>query len=439
MEEWSLLELNRQVHRALSDSFPEEVWVHAELSEVHGNPNGHCYVEFVEKNERNGQLVAKARGYIWASTYRNLRPYFERETGQTLVAGLKVLVKVTVEFHELYGYALNVKGIDPSYTIGDRERRRREILQQLEAEGVLTLNKELPFPLLPQRVAVISSPTAAGYGDFCDQLLKNPYGFVFYPKLFEAVMQGEWVESSIIQALDRIFAEEERWDVVVIIRGGGATSDLTGFDTYPLAAACAQFPIPIVTGIGHERDDTVLDMISHTRVKTPTAAAELLIARVLESATRLHQLQERTQAAVTYRLTNERHRLEKLADKVPSLFTVYKLNAEHRLACFEQRWRQASERRLTEEEHRWVRLNERLLQAAQRRVVNEQHRLELLQKEVEHASPERLLKRGYSITLKGNKAVTDASQLREGDVLETRFAQGSVRSVVTPEQNRNAK
>jgi exodeoxyribonuclease VII large subunit len=288
-------------------------------------------------------------------------------------------------------------------------------------------------------VAVISSPTAAGYGDFCDQLLKNPYGFVFYPKLFEAVMQGEWVESSIIQALDRIFAEEERWDVVVIIRGGGATSDLTGFDTYPLAAACAQFPIPIVTGIGHERDDTVLDMISHTRVKTPTAAAELLIARVLESATRLHQLQERTQTAVTYRLTNERHRLEKLADKVPSLFTVYKLNAEHRLARFEQRWRQASERRLTEEEHRWVRLNERLLQAAQRRVVNEQHRLELLQKEVEHASPERLLKRGYSITLKGNKAVTDASQLREGDVLETRFAQGSVRSVVTPEQNRNAK
>lgn len=409
MEALSLYELNRAVRRRLSESFPEAVWVRAELSDVRVNANGHCYVEFVEKDPQGRSLVAKARGTVWANVYRLLKACFEQETGQPFAAGIKVLVCVSVEFHELYGYSLSVRDIDPSYTLGDMARRRREILKQLEEEGVLTMNKELPLPLLPQRVAVISSPTAAGYGDFCNQLLRNPYGFAFCTKLFPAVMQGNQVESSVMAALDRIYAQCDRWDVVVIIRGGGAVSDLSGFDTYLLAASCAQFPLPILTGIGHERDDTVIDSVAHTRVKTPTAAAEFLIGRAREAAETMEALRGRLETAATARLRDERQRMERLSGKLPSLFSLRKLHEEHRLAL----WRQ------------------RMNQACLARLADERHKLQLLEKEVEHASPERLLKRGYSITLRGGKAVTDASALREGDEIETRLAKGSITSKVT--------
>ena len=285
----SLFELNALVRKSVKLCLPDEYWVQAELSDVRTNYSGHCYLEFVQKDSRGNALVAKARGMIWSNIYVMLKPYFERETGQTFTSGIKVLVKVTVDFHELYGYSLTVVDIDPAYTLGDMARRRKEIIRRLEEEGVLTLNKELEMPLLPQRVAVISSATAAGYGDFCNQLLNNADGLVFYPHLFAAVMQGDKVEASVIAALNAIYKEVDRWDVVVIIRGGGATSDLSGFDTYDLAANCAQFPLPIITGIGHERDDTVIDMVSHTRVKTPTAAAEFLINRMRETASDLER------------------------------------------------------------------------------------------------------------------------------------------------------
>ena len=238
----SLYELNALVRQSVRLSMPDAYWVQAELSDVRTNYSGHCYLEFVQKDPKSNALLAKARGIVWSNVFRELKPYFERETGQVFVAGLKVLVRVTVDFHELYGYSLTVIDIDPTYTLGDMAKRRREILQRLEEEGVLTLNKELELPELTQRIAVISSPTAAGYGDFCDQLERNAFGFVFYTKLFPAVMQGEQVEDSIIRALNRVYAELEHWDVVVIIRGGGATSDLSGFDTYELATNCAQFP-----------------------------------------------------------------------------------------------------------------------------------------------------------------------------------------------------
>ena len=262
MDSLSLLELNSLVRRSLEQCLPDEYWIQAELSDVRSNTTGHCYLEFVQKDPRSNNLVAKARGMIWNNIYRLLKPYFEESTGQLFTSGIKVLVKVTVQFHELYGYSLTVLDIDPAYTLGDMARRRREILLQLEEEGVLTLNKELEMPVLPQRVAVISSATAAGYGDFCHQLQHNPGGFYFYTELFPALMQGNQVEESVLVALDRINARINEFDVVVIIRGGGATSDLSGFDTYLLAAACAQFPLPIITGIGHERDDTVLDSVA---------------------------------------------------------------------------------------------------------------------------------------------------------------------------------
>lgn len=405
---YSLYELNALVHKCIAGCMPDEYWVQAELSDVRSNANGHCYLEFVQKEPRGNGLIAKARATIWANIFRLLKPYFEQETGQSFVSGLKVLVKVTVGFHELYGYSLTVTDIDPSYTVGDLTRRRREILNRLEEEGVLTLNKELELSVLPQRIAVISSATAAGYGDFCDQLMNNGYGFIFYPCLFPAVMQGDKTERSVIDALNRINAERDRWDAVVIIRGGGATSDLSGFDTYMLAANCAQFPLPIITGIGHERDDTVIDTVAHTRVKTPTAAAEFLISRLCETASLLDGYTDTIVSRVAVRMKEEKSRLESLAGKLPVLFSYRKLKEQHRLDS----------------------LLRQLSSALESCMVKENHRIQLLEQRVQGASPEHLLKRGYSITLQNGKAVTDASGLQPGDVLETLFSKGRVKSEV---------
>lgn len=404
----SLAELNALVRRSLQTCFPDALWVQAELSDVRANASGHCYLEFVQKDASGNSLVAKARGIIWAGTFARLKPYFERETGQAFVSGIKVLVKVTVGFHELYGYSLTVTDIDPTYTLGDMARRRREILERLKQEGVLTLNKELELPELAQRIAVISSPTAAGYGDFCKQLRDNAFGFVFYPCLFPAVMQGDKVEASVISALNRIYEKFDRWDAVVIIRGGGATSDLSGFDTYDLAVNCAQFPLPIITGIGHERDDTVIDMVAHTRVKTPTAAAEFLVNHTRMTAEKLEGLSQCIYQEAPLRLTREKERLENWLMRIPSKVQM----------------------RLQREAFAQERLAKRMETALKARMQAERHRIELWSQRVNAASPEVLLKRGYSITLKDGKAVTDASALRPGDEVETRLAKGSFKSIV---------
>ncbi|MBP1613770.1 MAG: putative exodeoxyribonuclease large subunit [Bacteroidetes bacterium] len=405
----SLFDLNALVKRSLSQCLPDEYWVQAELSDVRSNATGHCYLEFIQKDPRSNNLIAKARGTVWANVYRMLKPYFEEATGQAFTSGIKVLVKVTVEFHELYGYNLTVCDIDPTYTLGDMARRRREILKQLEEEGVLTLNKELEIPVLPQRIAVISSSTAAGYGDFCHQLQNNSHGFFFYTELFPALMQGNQVEESVLSALDAVNARMYQFDVVVIIRGGGATSDLSGFDTYLLAASCAQFPLPIITGIGHERDDTVLDSVAHTRVKTPTAAAEFLINRMEEAADLLDNLSEQLRAGVLLRLEQEKRRLWVLQNRIPSFVSS----------------------RLSEAKMQLLTTKKDLSQAVTSLFTRQKHHLELLHQRVNDASPERLLKRGYSITLKDGKAIIDATQLAEGDVLTTRLAKGEVNSTVT--------
>ena len=408
MESLSLYELGRLIRLTLREGLPDAYWVQAELSEVREAYNGHCYIELVEKAERGNALLAKARGTIWANVYKMLKPYFESATGQAFTAGIKVLLQVSVEYHEQYGLSLTVHDIDPTYTLGDMARRRREIIAQLEEEGVLTLNKELPMPVLPQRIAVISAAGAAGYGDFCDQLMGNPYGFVFYPKLFPAVMQGDRVEETVIAALDRIADERESWDVVVIIRGGGATSDLSGFDTYALAANCAQFPLPIVTGIGHERDDTVLDMVAHTRVKTPTAAAEHLIAALVEAATRLDGLTADVATGITNRLHREEKRLEQLAQRLPALFSVIHANGLHRIAQLETRLHTGLQRSLTEQ----------------------MHRLQLMEKVIEGASPMQILQRGYSITRCDGRVVRNVTDLPEGTVLTTTLVDGEIKSMI---------
>lgn len=426
----SLLELNRMVRRTIDLEFQQSYWIQAELSEVREAYQGHCYLEFVQKDEFSGQLVAKARGAIWASAYRVLKPYFECETGQCLAAGIKVLVCVRVVFHELYGYTLTVEDIDPAYTLGDLARRRREILDQLRREGVIDDNKNLVMPLLATRVAVISSRTAAGFEDFCDQLLHNDYGFRFTVRLFPAVMQGERVEETVLAALDQILEQRDRWDVVVIIRGGGATSDLSGFDTYLLAASCAQFPLPIITGIGHERDDTVLDAVAHTRVKTPTAAAACLLNHMLQTASRLEQLQEDLLRSVRERLTEEQLRLTTLITRLPVVFNSVKSRAEQQILSAEHALRAAVRMRVQRELLRLDTQEERLAQGFRNRLEHEKRQLDFYARQVQALDPERLLKLGYSLTYRNGQIVTCADELQPGDVIETHLAEGRVHSKV---------
>lgn len=430
MEALTLYELNNLVRGSLERALPGEYWVQAELSEVREAYNGHCYLEFVQKGNNGRDLVAKARGVVWAGTYRLLKPLFGRETGRPLSAGMKVLVRVAVTFHELYGYSLSVTDIDPAYTLGDLARLRREILARLEADGILNDNKELPLPLLANRIAVISSATAAGYGDFRNQLLRNDYRLRFTVRLFPAVMQGERVEESVLAALDAIMAERDEWDAVVIIRGGGATSDLSGFDTYLLAAACAQFPLPVITGIGHERDDTVLDLVAHTRVKTPTAAAAFLVQHLLETADRLDALSRGIGQEAVARLERERVRLERLSDALSAVSSQVRIRGEHRMEQLSLRFSHAWRQLLSDERHGLERCAARIGQGVASRLERERFRLQLLRQRCEAADPDLLLKRGYSMTFSQGRLVRKASELEKGEEITTRLAEGEVRSVV---------
>lgn len=403
----SLLELNRRVKTAVQSAFPATCWVQAETSDVRIHASsGHCYLEFIEKNPTTGQLVAKTRGTIWAGTFRMLKPHFEQETGQSFVSGLKVLVRVSIEFHELYGFSLTVVDIDPTYTLGDMARKRMEIIRQLQEEGIFTLNKELPFPTLPQRIAVITSPTAAGYEDFMEQITGNKAGFPFYIRLFPALMQGEKTEISIIAALDHIYNNVEQFDVVVIIRGGGSTSDLSSFDSYLLAANCAQFPLPIITGIGHERDDTVLDLVAHSRLKTPTAVAEFLIGKMQSAADELAELYQIIYQQANQLLLNQKNSLQLLSARLPSIVSG-------RL----ERNRSALEL-----------INNRIKSSALNLLIHKKKELELSEQFIRMASPEYILKRGYSLTTKDGKIIKHASELQAGDQIITRFSDGEVTS-----------
>ena len=427
----SLLELNNIVRRLLEIEMSDTYWVKAEISTMQVAYNGHCYMELVQKDDKGGNFVAKARANVWKSTFQPLRTRFEMETGQKLSAGLNVLLEVSVSFHEQYGYALVVHDIDPTYTMGDMARRRREILARLQADGVLELNKELKIPMLPQRIAVISSATAAGYGDFCNQLNENQYGFKFSVTLFSAVMQGDRAEQSVISALDSIARRISDFDVVVIIRGGGATSDLNCFDSYMLAMNIANFPLPVITGIGHERDDTVIDVVAHTRVKTPTAAAELLIGVLLDSAATLQQLGVRLAERVRGVMEDEKRRMTVLSQKIPSLFSILKIKQENLMDQLLIKALAAARKNITDAKYEQNRFEERLATAARNYMVVQKHRLELLERSIDVADPVHLLQRGYSLTLCNGHVVKSVGELNPGDKLTTRFADGKIESTVT--------
>lgn len=406
----SLRELNLRVKAIVQEGLPELCWLRAETSDVRVNhSSGHCYLEFVEKDERTGQIVAKARGSIWAKTFAMLKPYFEQQTGQAFASGLTVLVKVSVEFHELYGFSLTVYDIDPIYTLGDMARKRLEIVKQLKEEGIFTLNKELPFPLLCRRIAVVTSPTAAGYEDFMNQLVHNEAGFPFYVKLFPALMQGDKTEESVISALDHIYTHANHFDVVVIIRGGGSSSDLSSFDSYLLAANCAQFPLPIITGIGHERDETVLDMVAHTRMKTPTAVAEFLVGLMSQTAEEVGLLQERLLYMTEKKMTEQKTLIQSLVSRLP--ITALNTLATHKTAMNDK-----------------YRLIQRLTGEY---LAKKNEFIRLTEQFVKMASPEYILQKGYTLTLKDGKILKSVSGLAEGDKVVTRFADGETEAVVS--------
>ena len=404
----TLFELNSLVHEVIEDNFDEQYWVVGELSDV-STPafGGHFYGELVQKDEESDRIVARARITCWARNYNIIRLRFQKEAGETLRKGLQVKLLVEVNFHEQYGYSLNVVDIDSTFTLGDLAKRRREIFQQLEKDGILHDNQSLPLPRLLKRIAVISSATAAGYGDFCHQLEENDYGFHFDVQLFPAVMQGEQVPESIIAALEEI-REEPPFDLVVIIRGGGASSDLSDFDSYELAACIALYPLPVLTGIGHERDETVLDYVAHTKVKTPTAAAAFIIEHQAEEAALLDDLYQRITHSAKEQIQREKQRLEHQRAVLPLIFMGFYQKGENKL----------------------VLLSQRLSSSAKQSLEREKHSLQLMQQRLNSLDPRLLLKRGYTITTCGGKLVRSIEGLAEGEVLTTQTNNGDIYSKV---------
>ena len=383
MKQYRLSELCEYIQETLESDLPERYWVRAEVGSM--NVRGHCYMELVEKGD-NGLLSAKIRATCWSNIYALLSVYFAQEAGQKLCVGMQVLLEVSVEFHAVYGLSLNVWNIDPTYTLGDLAKQRQETIRRLTEDGVMELQQALVVKSVPRRVAVVSSADAAGYEDFCNQLKYNRFGYVFYTKLYPAVMQGDQAARSIVHALGAIATQEEDWDLVVIIRGGGASTDLGCFDDYILASHCAQFPLPIITGIGHTRDVSVVDMVVHTSLKTPTAAAEWLIDCVAVQVAKVDGLLLRLQRATQGAMNMQKNRL--------------------------------------------VLYQQRLGGVLKRAVMKEQSKLALWQKTIDLHSPERIFKMGYSLTMVNGKVVTRVEDIQVGEVLETYLKDGIIRSVV---------
>ena len=404
----SLSQLTDRIQEVLKFSFDTPVWIRAEISELRENYNGHCYLELVEKDSNSDAILAKSKANIWSTTYRMLKPYFENSTGQSLRAGLNILVAVTVEFHGVYGFSLNIRDIDPVFTIGELAARRLKIIRQLEADGIADMNKLVEMPLLPQRLAIISSATAAGYDDFMNQLRNDENQFAFYTKLFPAVMQGDQAESSIIRSLEKIYEHSELFDVVVIIRGGGATTDLACFDSYELALNCAQFPLPIISGIGHQRDVSILDMVAHSSVKTPTAAAEFLISKMKDA----ENVWKNIFSDISYLVQNKTEKEFRKLDQTQMRIT-------HTL----RQW-------VTKRSHALETHQNRLQNSVRMQIVRQKNKLLILEKSIESHSPSYLLKHGYTITALNGKRISSIKEIKAGDKIRTFVHDGEFESEI---------
>lgn len=431
MDRLTLYELNSLVKETIELTFTQQFWVEAELADA-TERRGHLYLDLVQKDEHSATPIARASARCWASVWASVRPRFERTTRQRLTAGMKVLLRVYPQFHQAYGFSWIVTDIDPTYTLGDMQRQRQEIIDRLKRDGVFDMQRELTLPMFCQRIAVISSATAAGFGDFCNHLQHNDYGFHFAVELFPAIMQGEQVEPTVISALDSINSRIDDFDCVVIIRGGGATVDMSGFNTLLLAENVANFPLPIITGIGHDRDESIIDMISFMQVKTPTAAAAFLIERLLNVSERITAATSSITRCVQEKLEYERIRLTALSTRIPILFSLTKTRQLSIIDSLTQRMTAAVQQDIRQRQHQLQIAAQRLAPATQRTMQQEQHRLQMLTQRTAALDPAAILRRGFSMTLCNGRFVTDASQMKNGDIMETRLANGTVLSRVIP-------
>lgn len=402
----ALHQLTQQIADVVNNAFAEPLWIIAEVSDLHVAQNGHCYMQLVEKDARRGTTLASVRAMVWANRWWLLRDSFLQQTGQAFGNGLKVMLLVQVSMHGQYGLSLQVVDFDPSYTLGEMARRRLEIIRQLEAEGVIDMNRELPFPTRPQRIAVISASEAAGYGDFTRQLHDNQYGLQFYCHLFAATMQGQQTEASVTAALERINQVQELFDCVVIIRGGGATVDLSSFDSYQLAFYVANFPLPVITGIGHDRDQTVLDRVAHTSVKTPTAAAALLIDTLADELRMLDNLQSLLLDSTQGRMERERQRLQRCANAV-----------------------RGTRLTLAQVVNRIEMLGQRAQMLARQRIEREGDRLTFIERTIHMAQPDNILQRGFAIARYDGHAVRSANDVPAGASLKIQTADGTIDAI----------
>ena len=466
----------------LQEQFSEQYWIVAEIGELKVNRAGHCYLELIEKSKNSDEILARTRATIWSWQFRFIQPYFESATGRALAAGLKILTAATVEFHEVYGLSLNIKDIDPTYTLGDLAQKRQEIINRLTEEGIIDMNKELELPDIPSRIAIISSPTAAGYEDFMNQLYQNPAGYAFHTRLFEATMQGNNAALSIMNALDEIFGVHQSFDAVVIIRGGGSQMDLACFDHYELAQHIAQFPLPVLTGIGHEKDESIADLVAHTKLKTPTAVAEFLIScfdtiadeiegsemrlsaesmrqleantRRLDSAIRVlkplvgKQIEKAHSTTELLRksikpltkefIEKERHRLSfqasTLLSKAPSLIAKQQSNIggiQSKLSLFQRLW-------LQKHLHVLASFQVSLSHLTKKKLEKQKYRVDWSERSISLVDPQNILKRGYSITTHNGIALKDSSFVKPGDTILTRLSKGLVNATVSStEQQKN--
>ncbi|MFP4663883.1 MAG: exodeoxyribonuclease VII large subunit [Bacteroidales bacterium] len=451
-ERLSLLELQKHIKWQLETGLESHYWIVAEISDFNVNYKGHCYLSLVQKDKNSDKILAKARGIIWAMRYRMLSAYFESQTRESLKSGLKILVKVRVNYHEQYGLSLQIFDIDPTYTLGDVEKRRKEIIAKLEEAGIMHMNKTLELPPVFYRIAIISSDTAAGFGDFIAQMETNKYHYAFRMQLFRAAMQGEDTEASVITALEQIFNADTAFDLVVIIRGGGARTDLSWFDNYNIASHIAQFPIPVFSGIGHERDASVTDMVAHSHIKTPTAVAEAIISHNRGFEENLDNDLDNLLTGVRQYLRNKSEELSSISKALIPGIKTHLSRQNQQLDFFGHRLQRAgfnmiqsrqqsisqlvyklsvADRHLLQNNQKATdKLNDRLIQGIKQNFLRENHKLERIEDKLNANDPHRLLEKGFTLTSLDGKPLTSAKQVNKGRIIKTRFKDGNIESEV---------
>ena len=433
MQPITLYQLCKTVQSTLEENLEVSYWVIAEIGEIRVNQKGHCYLDLVEKEQ--DKLIAKQRANIWAYDFYNLNSMFRSITGQPLKSGMKILAKVGVQYHEIYGLSLHVRDLDPNFTLGERARQRQAVIDKLKNQGVFHSNKQLPLPLVPQRVAIVSSRTAAGYGDFIDQLLNNPYQYAFKVKLFKTMMQGEEAIDSVVKSISQVTDEIEDFDLLVVIRGGGSQVDLDCFDSYQVASAVAECPLPVITGIGHQRDDTITDMVAHTKMKTPTAVAEFLVNGMEAFDQQLAYQFDQMQSKAVALLNDQQSSLLLLLNKLE--YNARKVVADrlHQLEIMNERILASTRGAIREQEHLLSIYRDAIINSSKNKLRSEMQKIDSLETNLNMADPANVLKRGYSITYLNGKLIKTDTDIIEGDKIETKFANRTLSSKVVDVNN----